>query len=147
MVTTMTTLPLASRVEAEASRELDAEIAAALQIVPQFDPSIYIVPLIYEACDDGSVRVSTCLPNGTIQSVHRRHVPPYSTSLDAAMTLLPEGWDWTLYADGSGEIYRDVPEGMLPGAPGSTVIGFEGDTPAQGLCSAALRARAGEAGR
>ena len=73
---------------------------------------------------------------------HGWHDIPKSTrSLDAAMGLVPEGWDWCLYSDGGGEIYKDVPSGMLPGAPGSTVISFEGATPALALCIAALRAR------
>lgn len=69
--------------------------------------------------------------------------PRYTASLDAAMTLVPEGWDWSLNSDGSCEIYKDVPPGMLPGAPGSTLLIGEAATrlPALALTIAAIRAR------
>lgn len=64
--------------------------------------------------------------------------PRYTSAMDAAITLIPQGWEWTLYSDASGEIYRDVPPNMLPGAPGSTTLTFAGSTLSIALCVAAL---------
>jgi hypothetical protein len=64
-------------------------------------------------------------------------VPAYTTSLDAAASLIPEGHDWIL---------EHVNGGMTIGArvghndPDKTSWG---DTAALALCAAALRARAG----
>lgn len=66
---------------------------------------------------------------------------PYTRNVHEALTLIPEDWSWTLYSDGSGEIHRDVPKGMLPGAPGSTTISFFGNTLPLSICIGALSAR------
>lgn len=61
--------------------------------------------------------------------------PAYTTSLDAALTLVPEGSDWTLHRVNDGlTIWADV--GPIKEA--------WGNTPALALCIAALRARAQE---
>lgn len=84
-------------------------------------------------------------------------IPPYSTSIDAAMTLVPEGWMFGIERAGSydgspkdeawcwpyesnfdpdwqngQQGYRDAPDGAR---------GFAA-TPALALCAAALKARA-----
>lgn len=76
--------------------------------------------------------------------------PHYTNSLDAALSLVPEGWRWsldhtqkppyrdcgmaTLYAPGDGWTPADVSE-------------IYGATPALALCAAALRALASGASR
>lgn len=57
---------------------------------------------------------------------------PYTASIDAAMTLVPEGFDWIIArANGGLTIHAEV---------GSREQVF-GETPALALCAAALRAR------
>lgn len=63
--------------------------------------------------------------------------PKWLTSLDAAMTLVQDGWAWTLYSDASCEI------GLIP-APGYLVNPeyiIDAATPALALTAAALKAR------
>jgi len=63
----------------------------------------------------------------------------FTTSLDAAVTLVPEGWVWAVSQDAAAV-----------GPPDSSYIGdelampcaCEGKTPALALCAAALKARA-----
>jgi hypothetical protein len=62
----------------------------------------------------------------------------YTASLDAAMTLVPEGAkaatvNWCPYGSGVAEVYLGNPGPMF---------GTEAATPAIALCAAALRARA-----
>jgi hypothetical protein len=73
---------------------------------------------------------------------------PYTTSLDAAVTLVPEDWNWTVerYCFDAVMPYRE------PGAkasvwrdsrnPRERFFYIEAKTPALALCAAALRARA-----
>jgi len=67
-----------------------------------------------------------------------RGIPAYTTSLDAAMTLAPEGWsyiDFLRYADGTIECTLEAAGLKTPGATGA------GRSQAIALCAAALRAR------
>lgn len=68
---------------------------------------------------------------------HYRHVHHYTSSLDAALTLVPEGYGWCLYDDGSGEMGPQPEPGRLLEGDG-----FEGATPALGICIGALKVRA-----
>ena len=131
---------LAQRVEwAEgASRELDAEIAVALRLVPFFNPGIYAVPLEYapdEPRGPGHIGVWAIPGDGTRRLCHSRPAPHYTASLDAALTLLPAGWFWCVNSNGIGWAMRYDFE----------VIG-KASTPALALCAAAIRARAMENG-
>jgi hypothetical protein len=71
-------------------------------------------------------------------------VPPkYTASLDAALTLLPEGSEWRLerrFSKAMSPAYASVWN------PGATDVDFHanahGKSPALALCAAALRARA-----
>ena len=58
--------------------------------------------------------------------------PAYTSSIDAALTLVPEGMDWSISSYGGTFIHpgNDAP-----------VIRGEGRTPVLTLCVAALRAR------
>lgn len=63
--------------------------------------------------------------------------PAYTASMDAALTLVPDGYDWRVDRINSGlTIFASV---------GNEDVHF-GDTPAIALCIAALRARKGGEG-
>lgn len=66
--------------------------------------------------------------------------PRYSTSLDAALTLVPKGCGWSMNDDGEGFVFQKV---KRAGGPGWPIIGqCDGDTtPALSLCICSLRAR------
>lgn len=57
--------------------------------------------------------------------------PAYTASLDAAMSLVPEGWEWRVASTGEAECWC---------GDGSD-INLRAATPALALCAAALRAR------
>jgi hypothetical protein len=61
----------------------------------------------------------------------------YTESLDAAITLVPEGWTW-------GRFHSGVVECMTLNGPGNSILfeRGEGNSSALALCAAALRARA-----
>ena len=77
----------------EGSRELDAEIGACLKIVRDFDREKYLPSVEFKFVpeSDGVVHVLRKLPSGKWHPEHGRHAPAYSTSLDAALQLVPEG--------------------------------------------------------
>ena len=110
-------LALAARVEqaAEGSRTLDEVISCA--IFPEL-----------RAVNDGE----------TIWIMHgqRVRILDYSDSLDAALSLVPEGWPWQLASNNSAIVFK------IDGD--KTVAHWEGRaaTPALALTAAALRARA-----
>lgn len=70
--------------------------------------------------------------------------PRYTSSIDTALTLVPEGWSWDCGLiindrDFTSHVWRDEPTeaGIMRG---------KGPTPALALCVAALRAREGKDG-
>ena len=67
---------------------------------------------------------------------------PYTASLDAALTLVPAGWDWLIRVDGRCRAEVDREDGAMQSLNTSTAA-----SPARALTAAALRARAGEAAR
>ena len=77
------------------------------------------------------------------------HSPtPYTASLDAAMTLVPEGWcktvaDYWCESDDKPPFFADC--GDLPavkrGDKDAVIVEAYANTPALALCAAALRAR------
>lgn len=67
-------------------------------------------------------------------SPYGKPYPPVTASLDAAMTLVPEGFDWILGRTNNGlTIHAEV------GGRGDEFMRF-GNTPALALCAASLRA-------
>ena len=66
-----------------------------------------------------------------------RYVLPYTASLDAAVTLVPEGWDFCI-SKGWDE---ECAVSLAPANKVTEVISTS-TTPALALCAAALRARA-----
>lgn len=129
----------------EGSRELDAHLSAALlgngayAAVSEFNGAW----CVYRG-EDRSGRARVVSSNrGDVPDV-RLH---YTTSLDAALTLVPEGDGWLISDKPFAEIFR--PLRVLAGRPTALAdrVGVFGDkeirksTPALALCIAALRAR------
>lgn len=70
---------------------------------------------------------------------NKDYVPRYTASIDAALTLVPEGVEWRL---GSASHRKGfVVTFWLPGDGGLVRIHVDAPTPALTLCIAALRAR------
>jgi len=63
-------------------------------------------------------------------------IPPYLSSIDSAMTLVPEGWDWQLQSSDTGDFLSCFWSDKL----GINDIYERGVTPAIALCIAALKA-------
>lgn len=118
---------LAERVEREGpSRELDAEIAVSVLGMERegnlFESAdrTYVLERDYYALDGGP-----------------RELPAYTSSLDAAMTLVPEGCLW-LRLDGKTMTIA------IPGAgekDWARHVDGVSSTPAAALCAAALRSK------
>jgi hypothetical protein len=80
------------------------------------------------------------------RKVKRFRAPAFTASIDAAMSLVPEGWDWSICR------YAQVDDGFLPFSvnmtpetqpyPVGAEIDTEAATPALALCAAALRSLA-----
>ncbi len=66
-----------------------------------------------------------------------RYVLPYTTSLDAAVTLVPEGWRWWVNSSPFGRCWLVANDQIADKAQSEKCA-----TPALALCAAALRARA-----
>lgn len=123
----------------EGSRELDAAIARAIGNKVE----TIIVPEGHPVFAAGGGLEFMVRPDGS-----RSSVPPYTTSLDAALTLVPEGWRVAEMKDG-------IPSDAGPychvrlWCPVNSALGHRhgasGITPALALCIAALRAHAMEA--
>ena len=73
-------------------------------------------------------------------------VPAYTASIDAAMTLVPEGWGWNISQPNARALASGLLKKRTP-CSGEVQNGCEdryavaGATPALALCAAALRAR------
>lgn len=107
------------------SRELDAEIARALGW-----KDVGIGPHAPQT-------VKWVRPDGS-ETFNR--LPAYTASIDAALTLVPEGWEWTVgntYAE--GRTFARVENFALKGEPNFNVDGQR--PPALALTIAALKAR------
>jgi hypothetical protein len=111
-------------------RELDVAIARALDWKPLYrdDYSKWWPPA---AVEDSRARKRSILHHPT------QPLPAFTASLDAAVTLVPEGWDFCISKGWAEEaIVSLAPAGM------ATEVIASAATPALALCAAALRARA-----
>jgi hypothetical protein len=132
MVDPTTLLALAERCEQAAGpdRELDVAIALACGIVTSregdcfYGHKYYSVMVLNYDYDDTEYRAP--------------ELPSYSSSLDAALALVPEGHEWLRKNPESMTVYR-VPGDLKEWA--QHIYG-RGATDALALCAAALRARA-----
>jgi hypothetical protein len=70
---------------------------------------------------------------------YKNHPPFFTGSLDAAVTLVPEGWAVELVQALSGSPWHATLRGGSALVP---IIGATASKPALALCAAALRARA-----
>jgi hypothetical protein len=107
-------------------RELDHEIYAALHH-PEY---VFPAEVLNRKPRDLEEALDRMHWDGGGGSYYRR--VPYCTSLDAAMTLVPEGEDWAV---GSGPLFPT--SARVAGKPA-----VQAATPALALCAAALRAHA-----
>lgn len=70
-------------------------------------------------------------------------VPAYTASLDAAMTLVPGGWDWSTGTGRQrGWATLGLPSASPFGSSDDEVCCDDAATPALALCAASLRAHA-----
>jgi hypothetical protein len=135
-------LKLAERCEQATGpvRELDALIFKALGAPVPFQFANKLVALNFDEAEQcyfapiGDMRV--------------RYEPPvYTASLDAAMSLVPEGWDWTAqtsFRKSKARANCDLTQ-EAPFAPEDwKVTSARAATPALALCAAALKARASQ---
>lgn len=93
---------------------------------------------IYEALGKPVVRMASASTHGTDLV---NWAPFYSASLDAAVTLVPEGWSFEVRSSGTGDpgqasVWNPM---RAPGHEEYRVSNFA--TPALALCAAALKAR------
>ena len=132
-----TLLALAERCEQAAGpdRELDAEIEALLtgRVTHPRAPGYTL------KAQDVEWKLARLADSGFISSA-RRPAPPYTASLDAAVTLVPEGWRYDLT---NGDLVsKEKPAARLtPDFAGPCFDGYARTVPLA-LCVAALRARA-----
>ena len=133
----MTTELIAALEAAEGpSRELDRKIAAIAgwhRVEPRFTRNhkhgAWIAPEDFiGVMSDGSPILDSL--HGT--TLHRE-VPPYTSSIDAALTLVPDGWGWELRGSGYANL-------MHPDHRQCDTEGYAA-TPATALVIAALRAK------
>lgn len=141
----------------EGSRELDAliEVAAAAK---DFGALAEGYRLELEAHPDG-ISVNVNAMDGKHSSRQKRYAPPhYTTSLDAALTLIPEGWRVLNLSEWDAEPLRLLGPWMCQVRPREHRANiFEGfgegpncmhaPTAALALCRAALKARATVSGK
>ena len=71
---------------------------------------------------------------------------PYTASLDAAMTLVPEGWSGLFGFQGTHDYIEERGHAHIQTIVGEKEACAEAATPALALCAAALRARSSENG-
>lgn len=112
-------------------RELDAEIARALGWKPLYrdDYSKWWPPSAVEYARE---RKRSILHHPT------QPLPMFTTSLDNALTLVPEGWCWEIYSDGIALLWKQPPE---PSSIRRTVTAPRCATPARALIAACIKAR------
>lgn len=127
-------------------RELDAEILAALVGGVAKQSPINGAWCVYIGTDSrGRPRLWEARTD--VENAWRH--APFTASLDAALSLVPEGWAWAVYGGAREEIVSTaycVPNGgRLPWPDWVTDICAA--TPALALCAAALRALASGAPR
>lgn len=83
-------------------------------------------------------------PSSTMGRIHREDVPHYTTSIDAALTLVSAKSLWSVCDMEDGPIAQVLPP--LPDGRFGEVVSGEARTPPLALCIAALRAHEAERG-
>lgn len=123
---------LIARLEAasEGSMAIDCEIAEACGLVPEGMEPMGGFGFTYPV-------------KGGFSSAVQYHPPAFSRSLDAALSLVPEGAVWKVFSDWPGDLYWAfvTTADWLPGDRESEYRSGGRAAPALALCIAALRAR------
>ena len=136
------TLSTKTEQAASASRELDAAIFQAVR------PDEVPTPIVQSGYGWRFTRGYWWCETGEDQRTPRKKITPpaYTTSLDAAMTLVPEGWGFNV----SQPNEKAIDSGLLrTDSPCMAEVQYGGDqrfivaasTPALALCAAALKAQ------
>ncbi len=122
-------------------RELDAEIFHAIGAPVPFQFANKLIALEFNDVENAYfARVS--------DDMQVRYSPPhYTASLDAAMSLVPEGAGLNIsrywIASNKGPVWSaEIAQGGVPDNPRRVSDCYDTPTPALALCAAALRARA-----
>ena len=143
MTTAQQWLDLAERIEAAtgADREIDACIEVALIPWPNVGEAEQSI------CDEDEWSVVEREPDG--RRVDRRAPWHFTASIDAAMTLVPDGWDGVLYL--ATEYTMPCAQLETPAMRARFSMDYEAATGEAvtlplALCAAACRARAGMEG-
>lgn len=118
---------LMTRIEAAecGSRELDCLIAANIGL--HIDGCPLSIPAMLERFG-----IQSLVEMSEAYTSVLKTIPRYTSSLDAALTLVPEGWDWAVFRTNGGL--------TVHAWCGSRDDVFA-ETPALALCAAALKAR------
>lgn len=137
---TETLLALALRVEQAtgADRELDADIAIECQRLPHPVPEGQrATKSLVTDCFDGAIRVLWQAKPPLLSSLSAFNYDPllFTSSTDVAMSLVPDGLDWSIYTV-EGHYAATL------GTPDEWLFIAAGATPALALTAASLRARA-----
>lgn len=125
------------------SRELDAAIGAACAIVDDFDPESLIGPIYYQGDDQGRIRIYAGKIDPSVRH-HKftRNARLFTSSIDAALTLIPAGLYWMA---GLGKCSEDEPLGACAiyrdGNVDTPIAQAEGATVPIAIGAAALKAR------
>lgn len=143
-------MELAERVEALSGpdREIDALIAVAISSWPSARVIWHKGKRRFCRSGEGRIPFPVAGGSGTNWGISFQQIN-YTASLDAAMTLVPEGCGWLA---GYGQTHPDEPMGGALITRNARFVGYgenydeiavgEAATPALALCAAALRARA-----
>lgn len=129
---------LIERLEAasKGSREMDAEIDCVVRdrMTHKLLPPGFTMTRGDDAIENTSI--------ARAPYIHRDRgpAPNFTTSIDAAITLVPEGWDYCVRGGYSGVGVVWV---QFMASPGRDFISVEAATPALALCIAALKAISG----
>ena len=131
-----TLLALAARCEAATGpdRELDADIMLAIGIEDAISGMT-------------AAQARAKYPDAVATFCRVFDVPPLTASLDAAVSLVPAGWDWEAHSFGLVRVSPGVKHPLYCKRGQPTTKQTTCATPALALCAAALRARAAMEGR
>ncbi len=120
---------------------LIAELEAATEGSRELDVAIRTIALGFRATNQDKLNPEQ------IRSHHRHFAAHYTTLLEAALSLAPEGWGW-LVRGGDGECFANLTRGSIPiMSHGIQINRAYQDTPTYAatvplaLCIAALKAR------
>jgi hypothetical protein len=123
------------------SRELDAEIWWAVERKTAESTYWSAATGLPRRLPDNSP-----IPGGLGSTAVKVLAPAYTSSLDAALSLVPAGWDWSLESDTADDNQPIRPTASVwrRGVHPTMDEMVFAATPALALAAAALRARAGE---